>query len=296
MQASSINAALTVSTSSCWAAWWRGAVRHCVAALCLASIAASAQAWEIIDFEDVSLAANSAWHATALDQAPYERLDVQFNRTWNNEFNCCPGGWAVSNQRDQTTPGVASSFAALVASTGGGGRDSSQFAVVNNQNRGEARIDFPQPSQVDGMYVTNVTYTYLAVVDGNDGAGFVKGPFAAGDWLKLDAVGIDAQGGETGRSTIYLADYQEGAAQALDEWTWFDLSPLGENVSAIEFEMSSTDTGPFGMNTPAYFAVDDLTFHVVPEPGNAVAAVAGLVVCCCAAGRRREWHGTRCQA
>jgi hypothetical protein len=247
----------------------------------------SAPAWETIGFDELALADNSAWHATELDQSPYESHGAEFNRTWNSEFNCCPGGWAVSNQRDQTTPGVASSYAAFVASTEGGGWNSSQFAVANNQHRGEARIEFAQPSRINGMYVTNVTYTYRAVVDGNDGAGFVKGPFAEGDWLRLDAVGLDEQGSETGRSTIYLADYRDGQSLALDEWTWFDLAPLGERVAAIEFEMSSTDTGPFGMNTPAYFAVDDLTFHAVPEPASAAGAVGAALTLIALRMRRR---------
>jgi hypothetical protein len=93
------------------------------------------------------------------------------------------------------------------------------------------------------------------------------------------------QGHETGRSAIYLADYRDDLEAAIDEWTWFDLLPLGSNVSAMEFEMSSTDTGPFGMNTPAYFAVDDLTFQVVPEPVG-VSGLTGALVLLLIAARR----------
>ena len=82
-----------------------------------------------------------------------------------------------------------------------------------------------------------------------------------------DVIGLDASGAETGRVPIYLADYRGAESIALADWTWYDLSPLGSEVSALEFAMNSTDVGQFGMNTPAYFAIDNLTFHVVPEPG-----------------------------
>jgi hypothetical protein len=220
----------------------------------------------VIDFEQDRLPPETARPATATDQSDWVSQGVRFNRDWNTEYGCCPSGWAVSNQTDQSTAGPTSAFSAYVAGTNGGGRNSTQFGVVNNFQRGEARVVFAQPVMVEGMYITNVTYTYLATVTGDDGAGFVKGPFTAGDWLRLDVVGLDNQRTETGRVPYFLIDYRDGLSTAVAAWTWLDLSPLGSEVSSLEFEMSSTDSGDFGMNTPAYFAVDDLTFRVVPEP------------------------------
>ena len=59
---------------------------------------------------------------------------------------------------------------------------------------------------------------------------------------------------------IYLADFTAEAAEEdyiLDAWTWVDLSSLGE-VSGLQFTLSSSDNGEYGMNTPAYFAIDDI--------------------------------------
>jgi hypothetical protein len=88
----------------------------------------------------------------------------------------------------------------------------------------------------------------------------VKGPFGAGDWLKLEVIGLDEADQEVGRLPVYLADYREGS-RVLDDWTWVDLSALGSNVKRIEFDMASTDSGDFGMNTPAYFAIDNLVYR-----------------------------------
>jgi hypothetical protein len=52
-----------------------------------------------------------------------------------------------------------------------------------------------------------------------------------------------------------------------------DLTLLGA-ATRLTFGLSSSDNGPFGMNTPAYFALDSLTVTPVPEPG--ALALAGL--------------------
>lgn len=255
----------------------------------LLAITTSAQAWLTIDFEDPVLAAETALPATAEDQDAYISHGVVFNRGWSTEFDCCPSGWAVSNQTDQTTAGPSAAFSAVSLAAGGGGRESSQFAVANNFQQGESRIVFPTAAAIQGMYVTNTTYTYQAVVNGDDGAGFVKGPFVAGDWLRLDVIGLDASANETGRGTLFLADYRDGLTTALDAWTWLDLADLGSAVHSLEFVMESTDSSPFGMNTPAYFAIDDLTYQLVPEPaGSCHLALALLTVVGLSTKKRRR--------
>jgi len=240
-------------------------------------LASSAQA-AIMDWEQFPLAANSAWPATSAERSPLRGDLAAFNRTWNQEFDCCPSGWAVSNQRDQVTAGPTNAYSAVVRSSAGGGHGSDNFGVANNQVRGESTVHFDVPVEITGAYFANVTYTYLAVVDGNDGAGFVKGPFVAGDWLLLEVIGIDERGAETGRVPLYLADYRTSPSRVVDEWTYLDLSSLGSPLRRLEFEMSSSDTGPFGMNTPAYFAIDELTYQPVPEPTAGVMLGAGALV------------------
>ncbi len=40
------------------------------------------------------------------------------------------------------------------------------------------------------------------------------------------------------------------------------------NARSLHFNLASSDSGPFGMNTPAYFAIDDLTLDVNVLPGD----------------------------
>ena len=58
----------------------------------------------------------------------------------------------------------------------------------------------------------------------------------------------------TDKVDVYLADGMD----ILNTWKKVDLSDLGL-VDRIGFTLSSTDNGEYGMNTPAYFCLDQLT-------------------------------------
>jgi len=213
----------------------------------------------VVDFEDLTLAEHSAAAANENDFTPFVSRSVTFNRTWNTHYNCCPGGFAYSNLTDLNSAGFTNANSAFVLPNGGGANGSSQFVVGFDSSPDEAIVTLPQPSSITGVYVANTTYTYLAMVDGNDGAGFVKGPFTDGDWFKMTFLGKDDLGNLTGNVDFYLADYRDGNSFAVADWTWVNLTGLGKSVKTIEFELSSTDNSEFGMATPAYFALDNLT-------------------------------------
>lgn len=91
------------------------------------------------------------------------------------------------------------------------------------------------------------------------GDGFSEG-FAEGDYFELVAHGVDAEGNET-TASINLIEYANGQLNALNDWTFFDLSRLGE-VESVYFTLNSTDQGPYGMNTAAYFCMDKFQVKV----------------------------------
>jgi hypothetical protein len=112
---------------------------------------------------------------------------------------------------------------------------------------------------VSGCFVTNSTYAYY---DMKNGSGFSKkfGGTAGSDpdYLKMTASGYLNGMKINQKATFYLADFTSQDSTKdyiLKEWRWFDLSSLG-NVDSIEFTLESSDTGSFGMNTPAYFCMD----------------------------------------
>lgn len=99
------------------------------------------------------------------------------------------------------------------------------------------------------------------------------------DWFLLTITGKDASGADTNTVEFYLADYRfedNSEDYIVDSWEYVDLSSLGV-VKSLEFSLSSSDVGDFGINTPTYFAMDSLI--CVPEPATAMLlALGGLLV------------------
>ncbi|MDE5876438.1 MAG: DUF4465 domain-containing protein [Muribaculaceae bacterium] len=119
-----------------------------------------------------------------------------------------------------------------------------------------ARTD-GKPFVPEHFLVTNTSYAYYTMERGND----FTHPFTDGDWFKLTAHGIHPDGTED-TADFFLAYCNSGKATdgIVDRWAYFDLTPLGE-VTGIYFTLSSSDTGEWGMNTPAYFALGDFTIQ-----------------------------------
>ena len=107
-------------------------------------------------------------------------------------------------------------------------------------------------------FVTNTTYAYYAMAEGT--AWSKK--FGQGDYLKLQAYGITAHDEISGPVEILLADYKSDFDMPADEWVFINLEPLGV-VKEVFFRMESSDTGQWGMNSPAYFAIDRLS--IMPQ-------------------------------
>ncbi len=105
--------------------------------------------------------------------------------------------------------------------------------------------------------ITNTTYCYWAMKNGVKAAGGTQvcKAFGPDDWCKVIIRGVDMNNKVTGTVEFYLARYGE----IVDNWEIVDLRPLGRCIGFF-FSMESSDNGAGGvMNTPAYFALDNLT-------------------------------------
>ena len=98
------------------------------------------------------------------------------------------------------------------------------------------------------VYVTNTTWGYYAM---KNGTAFNRA-FTSSDWCKVVFTGLNGYT-KTGEVEVYLA--RNG--QILDKWELVDLTPLGK-CQAVYAQMFSSDSGEWGMNNPAYFAMDEL--------------------------------------
>lgn len=178
----------------------------------------------------------------------------------NNFAGFFSNSFGYSNMTDVTTPGFMNQYSAY---TGVGYDNSENYALANTFSG--IKVTFQESRNLSGTYVTNATYSALSMLNGDNFAKKFGG--ASGndeDWFKLTVEGFSS-GNSSGTTEFYLADFRfsdNTEDYIVDSWSWFDLSSLG-SVDSIEFTLSSSDVGGFGMNTPAYFCLDDFTVDII---------------------------------
>lgn len=218
-----------------------------------------------VDFEDLSLAPSSFYNG-ADNAGGFTSTGVHFSNSftdWGGGFTSW-SGFAYSNTTDTTTPGFINQYSAF---TGGGAGGSANYSVAF----GAAVITLPAPTLIQSVQFTNTTYAALSMLNGDAFAKKFGG--ATGDDLDfflLKILGFDAADSPTGSVDFYLADYRfndNAQDYVVNAWTSVDLSSLGDAVKTLQFELFSSDVGGFGINTPTYFALDNL---VTPEPTSLV--------------------------
>ena len=107
------------------------------------------------------------------------------------------------------------------------------------------------------------------------------------DFFLLNIEGQDAFSNAVGSVDFYLADFRftnNAQDYILNDWAFVDLNSLGTSVSSLHFSLSSSDNGAFGMNTPAYFAIDNLQY--IPEASSIL--LLGLGGCLITLRRRKK--------
>lgn len=247
-------------------------------AFCLGGIHATAQT--VSTFEDVTLpGADTTYLETQIPNGDgvytFQTGNALFygNISWGSywgNFNC-------SNYGDTTGAGLGDKHNV----TGAGYDGSSQFGIafvptdfMSTTNPtatipvGTKLLGAAAGNYVLGTYVTNALYTYRYMKNNDH---YADNQF----WLKMIVRGY-LNGAQTTDSVNFtLADYSIATPVLVDTWTWIDLTPLGK-VDSVTFDLVSNDTaGGFGINTPAYFAIDNFTTSddLCPIPKN-IAAVS----------------------
>jgi hypothetical protein len=220
-----------------------------------ASRSASADA---VDFEDLTLAPESFYNGSD-GAGGFISQGAFFNNNYNSQFGSW-SGWSYSNKTDVTTPGFMNQYSAYNLPYGGGD-GSANYGVAFNSELGDAYVLLPDGTTPASMRVTNTTYAALSMRDGDMFAKKFGGPDGTDpDFFVLTLHGLHANGDVTGSVHFFLADYtfqDPDLNYIVSSWTTVDLTPLG-NATSLAFELTSSDIGPFGMNTPAYFAIDNL--------------------------------------
>jgi len=232
----------------------------------------------IATFDDLSLSAESCWNGSD-GSGGFTSGSAYFINNYNAAYMSWDG-FAYSNITDTTSTGWTAQYNAI---TGGGEGGSANYAVgydplASGFGTEPPTVNFNTAGIVEGLYITNNNYAYYSMLNGDAYAkkfGGISGDEA--DWFLLTITGKDAAGAVTDSVEFYLADYRfadNSQDYIVDTWEYVNLTGLGA-VKSLEFGLSSSDVGSYGMNTPAYFALDT----IVPEPGTLVLlALGGLLL------------------
>ncbi|MBO4800346.1 MAG: DUF4465 domain-containing protein [Bacteroidaceae bacterium] len=163
---------------------------------------------------------------------------------WGGLYGFAEGGSAISNYIDADLQNHATYEYQLAVPQSNG---SNNFVVVFC----DATIKFADEKShiIQSMDISPTTYL-LGVMKNGDAWGTAS--LANGGYLTL------VMTADTGKK-LYLDLARNGVLQ--ETWKTIDLSSLGA-VNSLTFTMNGSDTGDYGLNTPAYFAFDNVV--VVP--------------------------------
>jgi len=229
----------------------------------------------VVDFEELTLADETFWNGSD-KSGSFNSGDATFTNTFtSSDWGDSWDGYAYSNRTDITAEGMPGQYTACTEAKGGV-KGSGNYGIyyphyntATSKNEsvmlifGVASGDYSQ--EIAGMYVTNNSYDYWSMMKGDTYAKKFGGETGGDpDWFKLTIYAVDPETYERNpdkKVEFYLADFRfkdNSKDYIVKDWTWVDLSSLGE-VFGLEFEFDSSDkTGDY-LNTPSYFVMDNIT-------------------------------------
>jgi hypothetical protein len=230
-------------------------------AVLLLGVCGLAKAEQIANFEDLALGTGSYWNGSD-GSGGFASGSAWFSNNYDTTYGSWDG-FAYSDISNTSVKGLSSQYNAITGSGQGG---SANYAVGYVGWITPPTMVLDEPTIVGGLYVTNNNYAYYTMLNGGM---FGAKKFGDGDWFLLAMTGKDATGAVTGTVDFYLAE----GTDIVNDWRYVNLASLGV-VKSVEFSLSSSDTGVWGMNTPGYFVIDT----VVPEPASLVLLTfAGMI-------------------
>lgn len=202
---------------------------------------------------------------------------------WDTSFGgYWAAGWAISKKIDGSTGNSDFSKHLYCAKPGYGSEKGingkykgTTFAVGMNGSYILSPTD-PFKWVLSNLKIANTTYAYNSMKNGDPFAkkfGGLSGNDADSFVLKI---GFYHTGKLLSRLSVVLADYRfadNSKDYILDSWQTVLFAKQGGQLGPIDstvFELQSSDNGSFGMNTPGFFAIDevgaDLWVNVIAIP------------------------------
>jgi hypothetical protein len=204
----------------------------------------------VVGFEDITVPVNGYIDSIGVTNQ-FSTTSFIFQSVYNSQYSYLEKGFALSTQKDTITEGTKSQYAAYAGS--GSGNSNTYIVSVGTSM-------FKMPTKATTLISLNITNTTFAALSMKNGDQFAK-KFTAQDkdFLKVWIRGF-AAGKIKDSIEVYLANFQStnpSEHYIQKSWKKVDLSKLNP-IDSVNFKLESSDNSPYGMNTPAYFAIDNI--------------------------------------
>jgi len=250
-----------------------------------AMFAATTISGQNADFESIILANESYWNGSDYSGTTngvglfdttitdgFHEFSNQYDTTWGASWGFW-SGWAFSNQTADTTSGLPGQY----SSYAGGAYNGSNYAI--GQDGSEIILAGGVSPE---LLITNVNYAAYSMLNGDsfgkefgsqyDANGSVDGTDGE-DWFLLKILCYNLSDVLVDSVELYLADYRfaDNTQDYIQkDWTTVSLNS-SETLGRLKFSLTSSDEGQSGMNTPAFFAIDNLSAGSVNIEENELA-------------------------
>lgn len=182
--------------------------------------------------------------------------NVFFPTRYNEEYDSW-SGFVVSNHDDTETRGFENMYSCIA---GSGADGSEKFGLLFTMN--PDTIEFLVPEKVTNISFCNSTYAYYAMLEGNSFSKQFGGNSGDDpDYFNLLIEGFDEAGNivvDVGLSLANYTNVNNAEDYIANAWTDVDLSQAGY-LKYLVFSFESSDVGEFGINTPTYVCIDNIT-------------------------------------
>lgn len=243
----------------------------------VATMATNAQT--VADFEGLTLPKTDTFYVNYSNSGNDVGFDnglahfpCVYNTAWGGFWS---SGFAYTNMTDSVKSGYTNSYSAKTAK---GYNGSNQYIVANGSDNYIKLINAGKGGFAAGFYITNATYAYNSMRDGDAFAKKFGGTTGNDqDWFKIVIYGYNNGVKKQDSVEVYLADFRfadNSKDYILKTWKWVNLMPLGK-VDSLSLMLSSSDVGQFGMNTPAYYCIDNFITQENLFPFAPQATVSG---------------------
>ena len=216
----------------------------------------SLRAQFIAGFESIPVDSTLGYYAGSESSSGFADNGLFFRNDFNAAFQAWTG-FALSRKTDSTTAGFGNQFSCRP----GIAYEGQTFGLAY----AHSRIFFRKAAGTEGRILrqfrlANNTYAARSMQDGDAFAKKFGGPDGLDpDFFKLKVFNY-LNGNINDSAEFFLADYrQPGLANdyILSGWLQAETG-FSQPFDSIGFELSSSDNGSFGMNTPAYFCIDEV--------------------------------------